>query len=146
MSVVSTMKAKLFVSDWAEVVAGKLYAQGIGWANVIADSPIQFAISCLIIIPFDETNKKHSGLVKLVTDDGQEYPPENPAVAGFDFEVGRPPGMRDGQEQIVPFALKIGGVSFSVGGYRVELYIDQEQVDTASFIAHSSSAAVGEGK
>ena len=73
-----------------------------------------------------------------MTDDGHDYPAENPGTAGFDFEVGRPPGIAPGREQILPFALKVGGVSFAVGGYRVELYIDQEMVDEVSFEARKS--------
>jgi hypothetical protein len=138
MSAVSSIEAKLFLCDWAEVVAGKLYAQGMGWSNVIADSPTQFAVASLITIPYDETNKKHSGLIKLVTDDGHDFPPANPAIAGFDFELGRPPGMLPGREQIVPFALKVGGVSFPTGGYRAEIHVDQKQIDAVSFAAVKS--------
>jgi Family of unknown function (DUF6941) len=138
--------AKLFLCDWAEVVAGKLYAQGMGWTDLIADRPVQFAIACMITIPFDQTNTKHSGMIKLVTDDGHDYPAENPGTAGFDFEVGRPPGITPGRAQILPFALKIGGVSFTAGGYRVELYVDQELVDAISFEAHKTPLIAGGDK
>lgn len=135
MSAVSEIRGTVFLADWAEVVIGKLYGQGIGWTNAIADRPMQFAIACLIIVPYDETNKKHSGKIQLVTDDGYGYPSDNPLEAGFDFEVGRPPGMRPGEEQTVPFAVKIGGMQFAAGGYRVELYVDQQLTDTVSFAA-----------
>jgi hypothetical protein len=140
-----SIEAKLFLCDWAEVVAGKLYAQGMGWTDLLADTPVQFAIACLITIPFDQTNTKHSGFIKLVTDDGRDYPAENPGAAGFDFEVGRPPGITPGREQILPFALKIGGVFFAVGGYRVELYVDQQMVDAISFEARKSQFIAGGG-
>ena len=135
MSIVSGMRGTVLLCDWAEVVGGKLYAQGIGWINITATRPVQFAAGCLIRVPYDETNKKHSATVKLMTDDGQGFPSEQPVIGSFEFELGRPPGMKHGEEQTVPFAVKLAGITLAPGGYRFELYIDNEPTDIVSFTA-----------
>jgi len=133
MSAVSELSGSLLLCDWAEAIGGKLYAQGIGWVNTIADRPIQFAVACLIRVPYDETNKKHAAEITLVTDDGHPYPEPDAVATGFEFELGRPPGMRHGEEQTVPFAVRLGFQGLAAGGYRFELRIDQELADTVSF-------------
>jgi hypothetical protein len=135
MSPISDLTGTLLLCDWAEVVGGKLYAQGIGWGTVMADQPMQFAVASLVHIPYDQTNKKHSATIKLVTDDGVGFPPETPVLAGFQFEVGRPPGLTHGSEQIIPFAFKIAGIILPPGGYRFELHINDAPAAIASFAA-----------
>ncbi len=135
MNAVSSIKGTLLLCDWAEAIGGKLYAQGIGWIATFANRPVQFAVACIIRVPYDETNKKHAANIRLITDDGHPYPEADAIAAGFEFELGRPPGMRHGEEQTVPFAVKMGIPTFAAGGYRFELYIDQELADTVSFTA-----------
>ena len=142
MSEVSRLKGTILLCDWAEAIGGKLYAQGIGWVATGADRPLQFAVACIFRVPYDETNKKHSASIKLVTEDGHPYPEVNPVEAGFEFALGRPPGMRHGEEQVVPFAIRVGIQAFTAGAYRFELYMDGELVDTVSFTAKSDGPGV----
>ena len=121
--------------DWAEVVQGKLYLQGAGWAQVLANEPAQIAVALLIRVPYDQTNTQHHVSVRLLTEDGQLYPEDQPAEFEFDFEMGRPPGMKKGQEQVLPFAAKVAGLPFARGGYRWELLVDGEPADDMSFVA-----------
>lgn len=143
MSPTSGLTGTLLLCDWAEVVGGKLYAQGVGWTRIVADRPIQFSVAWLMHVPYSQTNKKHSATTKLVTEDGRGFPFDQPISADLQFELGRPPGMTAGEDQIVPFAIKIGGITFTPGGYRVELHVDDEVIDTASFFARSDSASIG---
>lgn len=130
------MRASILLCDWAEVVQGKLYAQGLGWTMIASDQALQIAVAALIRIPYDRTNKPHKAEVRLTTEDGARFPPDAPeAIFTFDFEVGRPPGMKVGQEQNLPFAAKLGGIAFPVGGYQWEFYVDGDLLDTAPFVA-----------
>src|ERR1022692_1283021 len=115
MSAVSDLKGTLLLCDWAEVVGGKLYAQGIGWTTIVAGRPTSFAVGCVMRVPYDQTNKKHSATIKLMTDDGQGFPLDQPLAAGFEFELGRPPGMKHGEEQTVPFAIKLANAILTPG-------------------------------
>ena len=143
MTPIPGLSGTLLLCDWAEVVGGKLYAQGIAWAAISADKPQQFAVASLVHVPYDETNKKHSATIKLLTDDGDGFPSDQPIVAGMQFEVGRPPGLTHGSEQLVPLAVKIAGLTLPTGGYRFELYIDDVLTDTASFVARQELPQFG---
>jgi len=90
----------------------------------------------MVRVPYDRTNQPHKAEIRLTTEDGDKFPTESPdALFTFDFEIGRPPGMKIGQEQNLPFAAKIGGIAFPLGGYRFEFSIDGELLDTAPFQA-----------
>src|SRR5688572_3413309 len=106
------MRSTLVLCDWAEAVAGKLYMQGGGWNKVLADTPASFAIAVLIRVEYNETNLKKHAVLALVDEDGAAFPAEDPIQVEFDFEVGRPPGMKPGQDQTLTFAAKIVNISF----------------------------------
>jgi hypothetical protein len=129
------MEAVLVLCDWAEVVNQKIYAQGMGWSQIVADQPTVFAIAALIQVPYDQTNRRHHVLISLMTEDGAAYPTEQGASVEFDFEVGRPPGLQHGQNQPLPFAAKLNGIAFAQGGYRWEVVIDNEPATSTSFRA-----------
>jgi hypothetical protein len=133
------VKASLLLCDWAEVVQGKLFAQGMGWSIVVADEPIQMAIAVLIRVPYDQTNKNHKAEVRMRTEDGAPYPDEG-GMFQFEFEIGRPPGMKVGQEQNLPFAAKLAGIAFPTGGYLFEIEVDNVLLDTAPFTAVTQGA------
>ena len=89
----ATMHGTLLLCDSAESINGKLYTMGIGWTSHPPDTPANIAIAALIYVPYDQTNTAHKGAIKLVTEDGDPYPPPSqgpPAQFDFDFEVGRP--------------------------------------------------------
>ena len=117
------MRVSLLLCDWAEVVAGKLYAQGIGWSVARAGHPLNMAVALVIRIPYNETNIRHRLEIRLVTDDGRPVPDESDAIrGGYEFEVGRPPGMVHGDEQIVVLASTIQGIALPVGRYTWDVY------------------------
>ena len=129
------MDATVLLCDWAEAIQGKLYAQGIGWRRIKANTPGAIAVGILIGVPYDQTNSPHTAQVKLLTEDGQPWPTEQGAEFGFKFEVGRPPGMKKGEEQSVVFAAQLQGIQFDAGSYSFHLLIDEEPVTTAGFTA-----------
>lgn len=132
----AVVRASLILCDWADVVNDKLYIQGAGWVAIAARQPMsQIAVATLIEIPYDETNQPHACRIKLLTQDAEPYPADQPVNLGFGFEAGRPPGMVAGMSQLLPHAAKIYGIPFEPGMYTVELAIDGEIVTTASFQA-----------
>ena len=75
--------------------------------------------------------------LKLVDSDGHPYPDEeNPVVMGFEFEVGRPPGMKAGEPQSVVLSSKLVGLSFAPGRYSWDLYYNGNKLpDSTTFTA-----------
>lgn len=130
------MRANLILCDWADVVNNRLYIQGAGWDVIQARQPLsQFAVATLVEVPYDETDTPHDCWIKLLTQDAEPYPADQPMVTGFGFEAHRHPGMVPGMSQMMPHAAKIYGIPFAPGMYAIELSIDGEIVTTASFRA-----------
>ena len=63
-------------------------------------------------VPWHETNQRHAVEMEIGTEDGQML-----AKAGGEFEVGRPPGIRPGQDQRLQIAFSVGLRLESPGGY-----------------------------
>jgi hypothetical protein len=113
------MKATVMLCDAAQAVDGKLYILGGGW-TIIGPEPSPFAIAVIIEVPWDQSNQKHTFNLDLVDEDGQPVTVEGPAgttsfsIAG-DFEVGRPPGLREGTPLNFPVAITSGPVPLAPG-------------------------------
>lgn len=130
------MRSTVILCDWAEAVQGKLYLQGGGWTSILGNQPVAFAVAVIIRVDYTETNSPRHAVLALVNEDGQPFPsPEEPVVFEFDFEVGRPPGMKPGQNQIVNFAAKLVGLVFPLGGYEFQLHIGEHRQDVVPFTA-----------
>ena len=130
------MRATLLLCDWAEVVAGKVYAQGAGWSTTSANTPgVASALAVFLYVPYDMTNRLINVRCQLLTSDGQPFPEGSPAEFGYEFEVGRPPGIKPGFEQIVPFAAKVNGIIYSPGVYEWRMEVDGSALASATFTA-----------
>lgn len=113
------MKVTMLLADSAQAVGGKLYILGGGW-SVTGPGPRASAIALKIEVPWDETNRQHKLLLRLLDSDGHpvlvpsptgEVPLEIPAS----FEVGRPAGLMPGTPIDVPAAISIGPVQIPPG-------------------------------
>jgi hypothetical protein len=90
----------LLVADGAQVVGGKLYLLGGGWDRLMVPQlpgppPVPIAVALGINVPWSLTNRKLSFSVDVLDSDGGEVA----QLAGGQFEVGRPPGLRAGTPQ-----------------------------------------------
>jgi hypothetical protein len=137
------MEIDAFLADTAETVEGKIYALGIGWNTIFtggfpAVHP-RVAIGVTIHVPYTETNEPHRLEVRLEDADGGRIPLSMPQpgqlgqsdeqvmVLGAEFNVGRPPQLPDGDEQVVCVALTINSLLIQ----RPEMYNWVLEIDGA---------------
>src|SRR5699024_6753963 len=97
------------------------------------------AVAATVHVPFTATNSAHKFELKLVTEDGQEYPIGLRADAdgkaqpvrgmGGEITLGRPAHLVDGDEQVACFAFTIDGLRFAEAGmFAWAISIDGEEV------------------
>ena len=115
------MKVTLILADAAQVAEGKLNVLGGGWC-VTGPQPVPSALAGVIEVPWNLTNANHSFQFELIDLDGNPVIVEGPngpepVVIPGGFEVGRPPGIRPGSYQPVPFALTIGPIPLPSGSH-----------------------------
>ncbi len=133
----------MILCDWAEVVNGKLYIQGAGWTKIVANQPVAMAVAVTVRVPWNEANKQHAIDLALLTEDGApvvppipNLPPDMvlpPVRLDGKFEVGRPPGSKEGAPLPAAFAFRLQPMPLSPGGYVYQLSIDGTPVASAPF-------------
>ncbi|MCE7882973.1 MAG: hypothetical protein DYH08_03780 [Actinobacteria bacterium ATB1] len=145
-----------FLADHVVEAKGKLYANGVGW-NVMALREIPgplppFGIGMLVHVPYTATNAPHRIEVRLHDADGMPIGPTGPGgepigneadpLLGTELNVGRPPNLQPGEEQIVPMAVNLNGfVVPRIGSYRFDLTVDGETAKQLTFRVVQASAA-----
>ena len=140
------MEIDALLADHAQV-SGKLFVSGAG-IDVLsfplgqpAPFPVTLAVAGVVRVPWTETNRQHRLQFLVLDEDGRppllaEPTGEEPERVGGEmvFEVGRPPGLPDGEEQLVPFAFQFQGLPLTrLGKYIVRLNLDDEVVRTLPF-------------
>lgn len=96
----------LILADAAQVQGEKLYLLGGGWTMIWAKefpAQHQMAVAAGILVPWLETNAKHSFRIVVRAEDGTVF-----TDVGGDFEQGRPPGLPPGTTQRVMFTVNMG--------------------------------------
>ena len=142
------MEVEGFLADAVENVGGKLFVLGAGW-NVIHVGALparhsRVGVGLLIRVPYTATNQAHRFELRIETEDGEVHPlGDVPVDDGSDgklyriegeFDVGRPAGLPAGEEQIVPVAANLDGLTFDrAGSYRFVFEIDGTAVKTLPF-------------
>ena len=140
----TVVEVDAFLADSVVAAEGKLYALGVGWNNITVPAiPFQqprIGIGVLVRVPYTATNQQHSLVISLEDGDGNVLPlgdkPDGGKVTEFsiDFNVGRPPTLAPGDEQVVPFALQIDSLPFEkLGPYRFAFAVDGEPVRRLMF-------------
>jgi hypothetical protein len=126
------LKVTMFLCDYAQASPeGKLTAVGAFW-TVTGPGPSTFFIAGSLEVPWTETNREHVFRFECVDLDGNAVliptdAGDQPLFAEGRFEVGRPPGLRQGSGVPFPFAIPVGPVAFPAGGhYEWRLTIDGE--------------------
>jgi hypothetical protein len=142
------MEVEALIADSVVSAEGKLYVQGGGWnqinVQVVPAVVDRIGLAILIRVPYTATNHQHSMELGLVSEDGSEVPlgeatgpgGETGLVGkiGMQFNVGRPPTIQAGDEQLVPFALNMSALKFeSVGQYSFVISIDSTEIKRLTF-------------
>ncbi len=119
-----------FVADHAEAINGKLYVTGGCWDRIFA--PVipaihnHLSIVFSITVPWTATNEKHQLEIVLEDADGASLLPSE--IKG-EFEVGRPPGWRPGDDATMVGVFNINGLKFEKAGrHAFVLKIDGQDV------------------
>jgi hypothetical protein len=122
MASVATMKVDAFLADSAVVPPdGKLYAQGAGWNMLWCQNfPTRHARMCIglvITVPWTATNHNHELSVHLEDGDGQtiklgDGPEGEVKTIGGNFNIGRPPVVAAGDDQLIAMAMTLDGLEF----------------------------------
>ena len=134
-----------FLADSVVVAEGKIYVQGAGW-NVInaVRLPAQhdrIGIGFVVRVPYTATNQDHAFEVRLEDADANrltfgDNPEGEGRVEGLggQFNVGRPPTLKPGDEQVVPFAVNINALPLEkAGNYRFVISIDGQDIKELPF-------------
>ena len=115
-------KIDAMLCDTVAVESSKLYMQGGGWNMVsTTEFPAKIArigVAALIHVPYSKTNALHQLLLQLQDDDGNRIPlgPGEEGTLEAQFNVGRPAILQAGEEQPLPFAVNLDGLSFPKPG------------------------------
>jgi len=141
------MEIDALLCDYAQVAGGKLFISGANidrsffQAGAVAPYMPTFAVAGVVHVPWTETNKEHKLNFDLIDADGApiripvEMDPASPAVKGeMPFNVGRPPILESGDEQMVPFAFNFQGLPISkLGKFSIRLSIDGQERKSMNF-------------
>lgn len=107
----------LMLADRAEVINNKLYVMGGGWDVLTVNATLPIRQSCGLAVSFivdwnDDTNRPHDVGVDVRTEDGATI-----WSMGGRIEVGRPPGIRPGQDQHIQIAANVELLIPALGTY-----------------------------
>ncbi len=127
----------LILADAAQVVGGKLYLLGGGWDQIIVNKafPIdqRMALALGINVPWNETNQKHNLEIEIVSEDVATEETKSLMKMGGQFEIGRPAGIRQGQEQRFQMAMDMTIKIATAGTKTVIARIEGQEVKRVVF-------------
>ena len=153
------MDLDVMLCDHAQVVANKLFISGanIDRMSVPAGTRppylLNFAAAGIVRVPWEATNVEHTLSFNFVTQDGQPpqmaegvaIGPEGIAMQ-MRFNVGRPPQMAIGDEQMVPFAFNLQGLPLGAPGRFVLAFsLDETPVRNLTFTLTVEPTTTGFG-
>ncbi len=117
----------LLVADGAQAVGGKLYLLGGGWDRLLVPQlpgppGAPFSVAVGINVPWNLTNRKLTLSVDVLDADAGSVA----RLAGGEFEVGRPPGLRQGTSQRFQMVVPAQPQFAAAGRYVIQCSVDGE--------------------
>ncbi len=123
------MDLDVMLCDHAQVAGGKLFISGANIDRMAVPAGteppylITFTAAGIVRVPWNATNAEHGLSFRLVTPDQQSpelaggaVVPEEGIGGEMRFNVGRPPLLTSGDEQMVPFAFNFQGLPLAEPG------------------------------
>jgi hypothetical protein len=140
------MKAVALLCDHAQVSGNKLFISGAGINLIRVANPepplaVNFALAIMVTVPWTATNQPHKMTVELIGDQGagsSERVPLTPddGVIVAEFNAGRSPVMKPGEDTLLPLALPMPGLPLpQPGSYFFTVKLDGTEADRVSFRA-----------
>lgn len=151
------MQIDVMLCDFAEVAGDKLFISGANIDRMFfapgAPAPylVNFSAAGIVRVPWTATNQEHTLTFQLKTEDGgvpelPEGAEVGPGGIGGEmrFNVGRPPTIGNGEEQLVPFAFNFQGLPLmKVGRYVLEFALDSNPERNLTFTVQEQNQATG---
>jgi hypothetical protein len=125
----TVMELDVMLCDHAQVAGNKLFISGANIDRMAAPAGtpppyiLNFAAAGIVRVPWQATNAEHTLSFSFETQDGK--PPQLPegitlgpdGIAGMmKFNLGRPPQLASGDEQMLPFAFNLQGLPLATPG------------------------------
>lgn len=130
------IEATAILCDFAQVAEGKLYVMGGAWTRIAANSPAPMTLAVIVHVPWDQANQPIKMEVALRDEEGGYVLVEGNRIGGEgEFEVGRPPGMKQGEQLSFPMVFTLGSVSLDPGGYVWQCEVSNEIIARCPFRA-----------
>ena len=129
----------VMVADHAEVLNGKLYAQGAGWTDMAQPMAQDgqaginhIGIAASVLVGWNETNRRFPFRLRLIHEDGQELMKIDAMM-----EAGRPAGIPQGSDLRSLMAVNAEIKFPRPGSYELRAELDkgedETEIRTASF-------------
>ena len=119
----------MIISDYADIVNGKLYLMGGGWDTFYAKeapSQVRLSIAVGVLVGWEETNLPLIVNLFVEDDDGKQM-----AKIEGKMQVGRPAALPPGSRQLSQMAANITMNLPAFGGYRVRVVAEGSKQETA---------------
>ena len=136
------MRLTAILCNYAEAQNGVLYLSGAGidrynvQQNTEGPWPLNLGIGISIKVPWTATNQMHKLELTLKDADGQEIQLPNgegssaPLRVEMNFNVGRPPILEAGEEQLMNLAINLPGLPVAkLGVYIFTLSVDGTKLE-----------------
>lgn len=135
----------LILADAAQVVGSKLYVIGGGWERMTVNSsfPLQqrCAVALAVRVPWNSTNQRHNFEIEIADEDGSSV-----GKLGGQFEVGRPAGIRPGQDQRIQLATDFILPLEKPGGFFIVARIEGQEMRRIAFYVVAGPMLVAQSK
>ncbi|MER7212434.1 hypothetical protein ABT340_35725 [Streptosporangium sp. NPDC000239] len=120
------MKVTLLLADHVQVAEGKLFVSGGGW-SFVGPGRLACGVGVIFHVPWDESGKRITFRVRLVTEAGEVVtrgnPHEDPIEVAGEFEIGRPAYAQPGDDLYMPVAFN-AQLQLKPGVYAWQVEVD----------------------
>ncbi len=122
----------LILADYAEIIGGKLYLTGGGWDVLTVNTGFPLTrpmgLAAAFSVVWNETNQRHNVEIDIQTDDGKSV-----GKVAAQFEVGRPAGIKAGQDQRFQLAANVPLNLSGPGTYVVVARVEGQEEGRVAF-------------
>lgn len=141
----------LVLADAVAAVGGKHYIHGGGWDTLYAQSfPVvhsSMAVAIRLRVPWGDTNRPCTFELDVLDADGRSILPAPSGPIRGTVNLGRPPHLTIGDDQVVPLALALNALRFENPGlYVIVCRLDGTEAARAPFRVSQQPPAAGVGQ